>query len=183
MNMPSPEKPKTLIFSVGAAWRDARDALSALFLLALIAFLIFLTLGIITPRIMPATGLTSLLYGAVTAFLMTPYAIAVHRFIILGERTKSYRIALAERRFWRFFGWSLALSVLANAPASISTVLSEPTISKGYSASSTSFSTLRLLRLECGQSFYSRLWPLTRRARIGAMRWPTLTVMRGRYSS
>ena len=59
-------------------------------------------------------------YEAAKAFLMTPYAIAVHRFIIVGEKTTNYQIALVEPRFRRFFGWSLALSVLAYAPGGIS---------------------------------------------------------------
>jgi hypothetical protein len=51
---------------------------------------------------MPLTGLPGdtelekFSYDAVEAFFMTPYAIVVHRFIILGEKTMSYRIAPAE---------------------------------------------------------------------------------------
>ena len=71
-------------------------------------------------------ALEYLLYEAVKAFLMTPYAIAVHRFIILGEKTMSYRIAPAEARFRRFFGWSLALLMLASAPVAIFETLFEP---------------------------------------------------------
>ena len=128
MNTAMPENPEALAFStapVGTAWRDVCDALAVLFTPALIAFLILLALGIVKARFMPLSELTAgpvledLFYEVVKAFLMTPYAIAVHRFIILGEKTMSYRIAPAEPRFRRFFTWSLALSVLANAPAAI----------------------------------------------------------------
>jgi hypothetical protein len=131
MNTAAPESPKSLkVFtSIVTAWRDARDALSALFVPALIAFPIFLALWIARGwiRLSTAGGVETLSYnvvcGVVQAFLLTPYAIAVHRFIILGEKTTSYRIALTEPRFRRFFGWSLALSMLSNAPAAISEVL------------------------------------------------------------
>jgi hypothetical protein len=136
LNTATRESPEALALStaVGTAWRDVRDALSVLFTPALIAFLILLALEIVKLRIMPSTdltaGLVEMFYDAVEAFLMTPYAIAVHRFIILGEKTMSYRIAPAEPRFQSFFGWSLALSVLYNAPAAFE-VLPGPTILKG----------------------------------------------------
>ena len=131
MNTAAPENPEAPKFStaVVTAWHDMRDVLRVLFTPALIVFLILLALGILRVQIVPLTGLTAgqglekLLYDAVVAFLMTPYAIAVHRFIILGEQTMSYRITPAEPRFRRFFGWSLALSVLWDAPAALSVML------------------------------------------------------------
>jgi hypothetical protein len=115
---PNPNAPN---LSVVTVWRDARDALMALFVPALIAFLIMLA-SVIVWRIIPVTGntfggqLEILSYGAVTLFLLTPYLIAVHRFIILGEKTTSYRIVPTEPRFRRFFGWLLVLSALLYAP-------------------------------------------------------------------
>jgi hypothetical protein len=123
MNTAAPENPEKLATGARSVWFDVRNVLSVLFTPALIAFIILLALQIVRARIMPLTGLTAgpaleyLFYEAVKAFLMTPYAIAVHRFIILGEKTMNYRIAPAEPRFRRFFGWSLALSVLAYAPS------------------------------------------------------------------
>src|SRR5262249_44949505 len=120
MNAATLENPKTLNVSVSivTAWRDAHDALSALFVLALITFPIFLAVGIWEGWIRRSAigGVETLSYnfveGVVRAFLLTPYAIAVHRFIILGEKTTSYRIAPAEPRFRHFFSWSLALLLL-----------------------------------------------------------------------
>src|SRR5262249_12486910 len=129
MNTAAPQNPEALNTAAVTAWRDVRDVLSVLFTPALIAFLVLLALWIVRTQIMPLTGLTpgreleKLFYDAAQAFLMTPYAIAVHRFIILGEKTKSYRFAPAEPRFRRFFGWSLAFSVLFTAPAAISAML------------------------------------------------------------
>jgi hypothetical protein len=118
-NTAAPEKPNPLKIStsVVTALRDTGYAVSQLFVPALIAFLILLALWIVRSQVMPLTaGLIAvaakLSHDALSAFLITPYAIAVHRFIILGERTMSYRIAPAEPKFRRFFGWSLALYVL-----------------------------------------------------------------------
>jgi hypothetical protein len=134
MNTGTPENAEELAVStaVQTAWRDVRDALAALFTPALISFLILLALRIGREWIMPLTGdteLERLSYDVVEAFFMTPYAIMVHRFILLGEKTMSYRIAPAERRFLRFFGWSLVLLVLYRVPAAVSAML--PSI-KGF---------------------------------------------------
>jgi hypothetical protein len=102
MNTAAPENPEKLATGARGVWFDVRNVLSVLFTPALIAFIILLALQIVRARIMPLTGLTAgpaleyLFYEAVKAFLMTPYAIAVHRFIILAEKTMNYRIAPAE---------------------------------------------------------------------------------------
>ena len=44
---------------------------------------------------------------AARPFLLTPYLIAVHRFIILGETTAIYRLVPTDKRFQRYFAWSL----------------------------------------------------------------------------
>src|SRR5260370_36451335 len=120
MNTATTKKPGALAFSV-KAWGDVRDALTWLFKPALIMLLLLVMLETVKALIMPVASRTvdfalkRSSYEAIQAFLMTPYAIAVHRFVILGEVTMSYRIAPAEPRFRRFFGWSLAFLVLSNA--------------------------------------------------------------------
>jgi hypothetical protein len=115
--------------SILTAWRDARDALIALFAQALFALLILLAMRsartwiIRPPTDWPEARSYYAVYNVVQAFLMTPYAIAVHRFIILGEKTTGYRIAPADPKFQRFFCWWLALWVLYLAPAAISALL------------------------------------------------------------
>ncbi len=130
MNIAKPNNPKKLEVSksIVAAWRETGDALSVLFAPATVAFLILLALWIVRGRIRPSTGgLETLSYDVVHSivltFLMTPYAIAVHRFIILGEKTMSYRITPSGLQFRSFFGWSLALSLLNYAPAAVSAML------------------------------------------------------------
>jgi hypothetical protein len=44
--------------------------------------------------------------------LVTPYFIAVHRFILLGEVTRHYRLPWDDRRYQLFFGWAFTLVVL-----------------------------------------------------------------------
>jgi hypothetical protein len=53
---------------------------------------------------------------AVWALLLTPVVIAVHRFVILGEATRTYRVAANMPAFRVFFGWLFALKVLLGLP-------------------------------------------------------------------
>lgn len=48
-----------------------------------------------------------LVLGSIAAFLMTPYLIAVHRYILLGEVTKTFDVR--SRRFQQFFAYSVVL--------------------------------------------------------------------------
>jgi hypothetical protein len=124
----NPERLKVFT-SILTAWRDARDALNALFVQALFALLILLAMRsartwiIRPPTDWPEVQSYYAVYNVVQAFLMTPYAIAVHRFIILGEKTKGYRIAPADPKFRRFFCWWLALEALYLPPEAISALL------------------------------------------------------------
>jgi hypothetical protein len=121
---PEPLKVSTSILT---AWRDARDVLVTLFAQALFAMLILLAMR--SARwFFPPTDWSEVpsyfaVYNLVQAFLLTPYAIAVHRFIILGEKTKRYRIAPADPKFRRFFCLWLTLWALYLAPAAISALL------------------------------------------------------------
>ena len=49
--------------------------------------------------------------------LITPFLIAVHRFIILGEVTHEYRLDLRDRRFLLFFGWAFVMFLMTRWPA------------------------------------------------------------------
>jgi hypothetical protein len=120
-----------------AVWRDVRHTLNRLFLLALVPFPIILALEVIDDRIVPSAGhplaseLRRLAFDAVEAFFALPYVIAVHRFIILGETTARYRLALASPVLKRFFLLSLAVLLFDNAPLIVSTML--PELKTGWS--------------------------------------------------
>src|SRR5216683_7643384 len=59
-------------------------------------------------------------------FVMVPYLIAVHRFILLGEVTPGYDLMPGDPRFQRFFGWTIVFALLGAAPAVLSGILPLP---------------------------------------------------------
>lgn len=104
------------------AWRDTRAALRALSGPAQIVFFVYLVVSAgrrlllpTDPSLSTASLLGEFILSLALAFLLTPYLIAVHRFIILGEAGR-YRLAPGEHRFQLFFMWSIALSLLAWIP-------------------------------------------------------------------
>ena len=109
--------------TLSASYREWRRMLPALGPLVINAFLIVLAIAVLD-QFIPArradqqllgTAIT-LIEAAMRAFLLTPILIAVHRFIILDEITKTYAVPLGEPRFRRFFAWLFAFEVLANFP-------------------------------------------------------------------
>lgn len=116
-----PPRP-TIWQAVVQAWRDALAALRALSGPAQIAFFIYLVASVTRHLLLPvvpgattATLLGEFVLSIVQAFLLTPFLIAVHRFIILGE-TQRYVLAPGEHRFQLFFMWSIALSLMMWVP-------------------------------------------------------------------
>jgi hypothetical protein len=55
--------------------------------------------------------------GILYCLLVTPYLIAVHRFVIVGEVTRRYRLDWRDQRFQLFFGWWFAIFLLTKAMA------------------------------------------------------------------
>jgi hypothetical protein len=53
----------------------------------------------------------------VLAFLLTPFLLSVHRFVLLGEAPKRYDLDPANRRFQLFFGWLAVILLLASIPS------------------------------------------------------------------
>jgi hypothetical protein len=109
--------------AAGTAWSDLKRILGALPMQAGIALVIAMCSALAqlvifppTPEITIGSTLGGTLVGMVQAFLLTPYLIAVHRFIILGEVASVYALTPGDPRFQHFFGWSLALTVLFLIP-------------------------------------------------------------------
>jgi hypothetical protein len=108
----NPEMPK--IWKAAAlVSRDLLHVLRSLTVLISIALVIILALGLV-PFLIPVAGWSRLSvnflfagWTAVHALLLTPYMIAVHRFIILKDAKASYRLAPEDKQFRRYFGWSL----------------------------------------------------------------------------
>lgn len=106
------------------AWRDTIAVLRALATPASIVLAISIAFAFLQHFVAPAekalqTGplLAGFIIAGGQAFLLTPYLIAIHRFIILGEATTRYEIAATTHRFQLFFLWSMALSMFYWVPA------------------------------------------------------------------
>jgi hypothetical protein len=56
------------------------------------------------------------IFSVVYYVLFTPFFIAVHRFVILGEVTRGYRLDWRGRRFQLFFGWAFAVFLITRLP-------------------------------------------------------------------
>ena len=91
--------------TLGASYREWRRMLPALRPRVINAFLIVLAISVLD-QFIPArladqepfgTAIT-LVEAAIRAFLLTPVLIAIHRFIILDEITKTYAVPLGEPR-------------------------------------------------------------------------------------
>jgi hypothetical protein len=104
--------------AVGIAWRDMRHVFDAIYKMVVIAFVItaaiYVPLSLIPPRATLTVSflLVILLTLTMHTFLITPYLIAVHRLIILGELTTNYQLTPGAPRFRRFFGWSFIILAL-----------------------------------------------------------------------
>lgn len=119
-----PVRKPPVIDTIMTAYRDVARVLTSM------PQLVFLTLLILTvcnvgEQIVASAVLRGTLTGylinlaseLVSTFLVTPFLIAVHRFILLGEVTASYRLEPGHPRLLRFFGWSVALSAMVFIPA------------------------------------------------------------------
>jgi hypothetical protein len=74
-------------------------------------------LEVIADSFIPASSLFGhWLAGIVYYALVTPFFIAVHRFIVLGEVTRGYRLDWRQRRYQLFFGWAFAVYLLSELP-------------------------------------------------------------------
>jgi hypothetical protein len=112
----SPERPS--IFTAAATgYRDAGRALRAMPFLTLTLFGIFLALALLdllAERLIPAESLFGRdIMSIIGNFLLTPFYIAVHRYVILGEITTRYRLDPLSVRFQLFFGWVVVVVVLS----------------------------------------------------------------------
>jgi hypothetical protein len=118
-----------LVGLITLAYRDAGRALWALRELALTAGLIGVAHSLAqkilyTPGFARATGATgrdlaALMLAAGWIFLLVPFMIAVHRFVLLGETETRYSVERKNPRTQRFFGSWMALLLVAAMPGPI----------------------------------------------------------------
>jgi hypothetical protein len=106
--------------TIATVYRDVWRVLLAMRKLVVCALLIILAVKV-AEDLIPLRAWSGPIHGkllgfvaeAVQSFCLTPYLIAVHRFIILDEVTAGYAPDPSQPRFMSFFGWLLALSALS----------------------------------------------------------------------
>lgn len=110
--------------AVGLAYRDVADAGRALTKVMAVA-LVFIVVSDQAERLLLAPDadsgndvtLAAYVIGLVQTLLITPFLIAVHRYIVLGETMQNYVIVAGDRRTQGYFLCWAVLSTLAVAPA------------------------------------------------------------------
>ena len=112
--------------AVAQVYRDVFHCIGELRALALIVLLITFGFQIAETLLLPRGDgdisrdlLLRFLSNLAQGLLTVPYYIAVHRLVILGERTTSYVLAPSHPRFQLFFWWWAALSVVMYLPISL----------------------------------------------------------------
>jgi hypothetical protein len=107
-----------IIGSAIAAWRDALHAVRDMRAVAGIAFLLMMAVSAseaaVDTYLFPgAEGgwlqqVTGVVFLAVHSLVATPLAIAVHRYVLLGETTQRYSLDFSNPRLLRFFAFVMA---------------------------------------------------------------------------
>jgi hypothetical protein len=111
----------SVVSVVAMGYRDLVRVLRTLTNLVVIALAISLALQFLEFLFLaswleiPVVGtLVTLGLSALRSFLLTPFYIAVHRFVILDEIARKYSFDRHSRRFSLFFAWSFALAALVS---------------------------------------------------------------------
>ena len=117
--------------AVKRAYLDLRhiyEHLSNLVIMALVLSLAVSVIGFFLSGLgfAPFGHLVRLVVHVAFGFVMAPYLIAVHRFILLGEVTTRYDLEPGDPRLQRFWGWTIVFALLSAAPAVLSSILPLP---------------------------------------------------------
>jgi hypothetical protein len=105
-------------------WRLGLDAVRRMPLVMVGGFALTLALNLATLPLLPSfeeeiglgSQLLELAGQVVLGFVLTPVAIAVHRFVLLGEVTARYTPNPFAPRFFLFFIWTVILQLLVTIP-------------------------------------------------------------------
>jgi hypothetical protein len=113
--MASPAQPSAIKIAL-AGWRDALRAITHMMPVAGPAFLFALMFQaayqLSRGHSLAIDVAISLVFGIVRGLVLTPLAIAVHRYVLLDEVTEHYALNPADQRFQRFFGVAIAIQAL-----------------------------------------------------------------------
>lgn len=122
---------KLAIFATAIeGWRATFNAFSrmtALFITATALMLVFNAVSIPlapAPKQEPSLAVQLVMYvlGIVQGLVLTPVAIAMHRFVLLGEVTQRYLLNPSDPRFVKFFLVSVAFQLLIGMPGTLVTL-------------------------------------------------------------
>jgi len=122
------ERMKPPVFrTVGTGWSDAFNAIGSMSGVAGVVYLILLPLAAAQVPLLDAAlrdpqafsfghELTGIAIGIAQSFLLTPWAIVIHRYVLLGEVAQRYPFYPTHPRFLRFFGYTVAVMVMTAIP-------------------------------------------------------------------
>lgn len=99
-------------------------------------------------------SISIIVQDAVQYFCLTPIMIAIHRFIIRGDVTRSYAVDLGDAAFLPFFAWIMAISIVFSVVFGATELLA---VKLGASASHAMFVTAVLLA-----AYAAAVWLLLR---------------------
>jgi len=114
------------------AWGDAFRAIGAMPAVAGIALVLVLVTSFASRAIIPnpyalvgSPWLPVVTIGSsiVQAVLLAPLAIAVHRFVLLGETTNRYPLDPGSSRYVRFVGFAILVKILLLMPSTIQNLI------------------------------------------------------------
>ena len=98
-------------------WRDAASARERMPNLFWIALAILIVLGVLHAAIGGYFSfIVSIIFSLAEALALTPLAIAVHRYVLLGEARDAYDFVPGDPRFQKFFLFTIALEILGAIP-------------------------------------------------------------------
>jgi hypothetical protein len=118
-------RPSILTAFILAYW-DFFHALRMMWRSTLIA-LVIAAIGLFATSIVPllwthdpiGQSVTRQIFLIGLCFFLTPFLLAIHRFVLLGEMPKGYDIEPTRRRFQLFFGWFAISALLVTIPSFI----------------------------------------------------------------
>jgi hypothetical protein len=100
------------------AWRDVLAARAKMPTLFWIAIGVMIALGVLHELIgIHFLIVATIVFSIAQALALTPLAIAVHRFVLLGEARDAYDFAPGDARFQKFFLFTIALEILGAVPS------------------------------------------------------------------
>lgn len=109
----------SIIDAAMQGWRDALSAREKMPNLFWVAIGILIALGVLHVLIGGFSILVSIVLSIAQALALTPLAIAVHRFVLLGEARDAYDFAPGDPRFQKFFMFTIAFEILGAIPSLI----------------------------------------------------------------